>query len=232
MPNDPAAFKPLGFEDFIISNQQSLQRIARSTPDRLSTGDLEGEAYLAACEAGNQRGVAVDLRQEDQRQWLLGRLYNRCVKLLRSRWGDARLDHPPRGAQAEDGSLSPLRDRLEAPACCEPLTHLLEAEEQRLARDSTRQVGYSELLAYGALLSRFGPSLKQLASHLAISTQTLRRRIRRASARANLQMPLFTSDGLDESFLIRPAGRSQPSPASKCRQPHAANTWQQLNLLS
>jgi len=229
--------KPIGFEHFIEHQEESIRRIARGTPDRLSPQDVAGEAYVAACEVGGQRGLAVDLREESEQQRILGRIYNRCVKFVRSRWWDVRLDHAPRTSQTDDSSARPLWERLEAPPSSEPLAQLLEVEEQEASRNNAPQVAYSELSAYRTLLSRFESSIKQLAKHLSISPPTLRKRIRNAGKYASMQIPLFTSDGLDDGFLTRSAWLSKLCPdwsrwrQQASRKSNAARPGQQLELL-
>lgn len=189
--------EPQAFEQFEIDQRAAISRIARATRGTHNADEVTSEAWILAQEIGAKRDRRMDLSDPSEQDTLLGWLYTRFVKFVKGKFTKTSLDQEP-------GENTPSwHELLAAPEESEPLNQLIHWDELSESQAIPVQ-GYTEFSAYIILLKRCDLDLTKLASYLAISFDTLKRRIDRAQDRANHQPSLFDGvERIDPGFLPR-----------------------------
>lgn len=181
------------FADFLRHRRNDLRRIVRSSPDCRELGEVESEAWVAAQMLSERWNRALDFRDAADQDALLGRLYAQLVKWTGMSVRHAlRLDHGP---SDEEDHRPTLASMLRASHDSDPEFRQVLREE-RLAFLEVVRASYSQAAAYMLLLIRVEWELRDLASLLWISVETLRSRLERYAELAGVQPTLF--DGVDQ----------------------------------
>jgi hypothetical protein len=197
------------FMEFLHHRRSDLHRIARQSADHLGLQELASEAWIAADTIGTRRKLSLDFSNHIDQETLLGYLYSRLVKFPhKSVRYAARLDQSLRGDGDEPGPT--LASLLVAPHDSDPQIRQMLQEESEDFRTIVR-ASYSQAAAYVLLLIRVEWQLRDLASLLWISVETLRKRVRDCAELAGVQPSLFDGiDSIDENFS--PTRRLRPVP--------------------
>lgn len=182
---------PLAFEQFKRDRMADFERISRKTRGTHDAEDLKSEAWLIAREIGERRGCRVDLFSPAEQDTVLAWIYKRFVEFVRGKQKES-LD------QEVDEESSPWHERLAAPEETNPLNQILQLDEQA----TLPMKGFSQFSAYMILLKRCEMKPLQLATYLAISFVTLRKRIWASRDEAERQPSLFDrTDTVDPEFI-------------------------------
>ncbi|MCT9074243.1 sigma-70 family RNA polymerase sigma factor [Cupriavidus gilardii] len=196
-----------------------LARIAKQSRGEMTVDDLQGEAWILAEKLSRNRDPRPDPADRAFQQQILARLFNRFVKFADKRLRFAvRLDE-----QIEDDNGGTHENwfaaTLTAPEANEPY-RMLETYEQLNQQDKTVLARFAEAVAYLRVFANMPNDLTSIANHLAISTGTLRKRLKYAERTMALQPSLF--DGvtqIEENFMPPAAGRKHrivPAVDSAC----------------
>lgn len=194
------------FANFLRSRCNDLRRIGRLSPNRLELGEMESEVWILAHHISSQRDRPLDFRDAADQEALLGSLYARLVK-----WPGASVRHALRldlGPCDDDDRQPTLAGLLRAADDSDPAFRQVLREE-RLALMEAVHGSYSQAAAYALLLVRVEWELRDLASLLWISVETLRKRIARCVELFGVQPTLFDGiEHIDPDF--EPTRRMKP----------------------
>ena len=153
--------------------------------------EVESEAWLVAQALSDRWDHALDFRDADDQDALLGRLYAQLVKWT----GVSVRSHGRRDRSLDDEDRGPvLSNLLKAAHDTDPQIRQILREERREFLEVVR-ASYSQAAAYVLLLIRVEWELRDLADLLWIGVETLRKRIERCAELAGVQPALF--DGID-----------------------------------
>lgn len=203
------------FADFLQHRRGDLRRILRNSPDCLELGEVESEAWIVAEKLSERWNRALDFRDADDQNALMGRLYAQLVK-----WTGMSVRHAAPldgGPSDEEGHQLTLASMLRASHDSDPEFRQLMREE-RLAFLEVVRASYSQAAAYVLLLIRVEWEVRDLAALLWISVETLRNRMARCAELAGIQPTLF--DGIDRIDLkFEPTRRKPPTPSAGVGRP-------------
>lgn len=178
-------------------------------------GDLLSDAWLLSFKIAERQGRPFDfLNFQDQH--LLIRWLNFEV--------NRRADLPFRFAERPDGCDEELSlwDVLAADSTADPLERLIANQDQSLA-DELRANSFSEFAAYCISWQNMGQAMVDLAQHLAITSDTLLNRFKRARTIMMRQDSLFdTVVQIPEDFVPLPS-RSFAQPLCSCPLPQQSS---------
>lgn len=184
------------FADFLRDRCSDLRRIVRNSPNCLELCEVESEVWIVAKKLSERWNRALDFRDAADQDALMGRLYAELVKWTGMSVRHAlRLDHGPSN---EDDHRPTLANMLRASHDSDPEFRQVLREE-RFAFLEVVRASYSQAAAYVLLLIRVEWELRDLASLLWISVETLRNRMARCADLAGVQPTLF--DGVDQIDL-------------------------------
>ena len=177
------------FQRFVKAYRPRFKDIARKTDDEYAPDDIEGEAWLMAPKVAQKLGVDLDFDDSLFQDRLVAFLYQELVKYADKTVRSAlKLDKQFDG---EDVAVDdhPAMRRLAASDFCDPLQHLIAAEE---ATDGPREHAPHESRAgaYVHLLRRFDNRMREVAQHLLISPSYCYFRYNEALAMVQRQLPL------------------------------------------
>jgi hypothetical protein len=221
------------FEHFLLQKRNHLRRIVRQSPDRIEMCEVESEAWLVAQALSDRRGRALDFRDADDQDALVGRLFAQLVKWT----GTSVRSHGKRDQSLDDEDQgAKLANFLRAPHDTDPEIRQLFREEREEFLETVR-ASYSQAAAYMLLLIRVEWELRDLASLLWIGVATLRARIARCVELSGVQPTLFDGiDHIDPGFtptrrmgaapptsLGRPPSIGYPSPGAQLGMRFAAD---------
>jgi hypothetical protein len=203
----PTSSSERAFLEFLQHRRNDLHRIARQTRDRLGLEELASEAWIATYRIGTRRSRPLDFSCPIDQEALLGSLYSRLVKFTGNsvRYA-ARLDQ---GWYGNDGEAGPtLASLLVAPHDSDPQIRQMLQEESESFLAIVRS-SYSQAAAYVLLLIRVEWQLRDLATLLWISVETLRKRMLYCAELADVQASLFDGiETIDNDFA--PTQRIRP----------------------
>src|SRR5690348_3497952 len=203
------------FADFLRFRRSDLSRIVRQSLDRLEMCEVESEAWLVAQALSDRRDRALDFRDADDQDALLGRLYAQLVKWT----GVSVRSHGRRDQSLDDEDCGPvLSNLLKAAHDTDPQIRQILREERREFLEVVR-ASYSQAAAYVLLLIRMEWELRDLADLLWIGVETQRKRIAYCSDLAGVQPTLLDGiDHIDPDFaptrrirVARASGLGRPS---------------------
>lgn len=164
----------------------ALRRIVGAARGDLTLDDVKNEAWLLTTEL-EHKGLALDLNDESGRNSLIGRLYTRLVKPMRTQVGFAlRLD---KNWDDEAAGGVRLADVLSDPEAKDPLQQL-ESREAFSPLELACLESYSQATAYAVCLYH-RPDESALATYLCITRDTLQDRVRRSRLVVTVQSSLF-----------------------------------------
>lgn len=177
------------FQRFVKAYRPRFKAIARKTDDEYAPDDIEGEAWLMAPRVAEKLGVGVDFDDPFFQDRLVAFLYNTLTRFTETvvRYA-VKLD---RQIDGEDIAVDdhPAMRKLAASDFCDPLQHLLAAEET--TEEPPEHEPYeSRAGAYVHLLRRFDNRMREVAQHLLISPSYCYFRYNEALAMAQRQLPL------------------------------------------
>ncbi|MBO9354445.1 hypothetical protein GG851_10595 [Bordetella petrii] len=177
------------FQRFVKAYRPRFKAIAGATDDEYTPDDIEGEAWLMAPKVAEKLGVDLDFDDPFFQDRLAAFLYNELVKYADKTVRSAlKLD---RQFDGEDIAVDdhPAMRKLAASDFCDPLQHLIAAEE---ATDEPREhePHESRAGAYVHLLRRFDNKMWEVAGHLLISPSYCYFRYNEALAMVQQQLPL------------------------------------------
>lgn len=194
MPTSSSSLLPVAFDAFKQAQLLEIRKIASLTPRRMLVDELLSEAWIVACEISDRRGEPMRLDLADEQNLLIRWLYSRFIKFVRDKRPAESLDAEPPGSEWS------WQERLAAPESSDPLASLLGEERAEIPDVQ----GFSEFAAYLALFRRFELDGNELASHLSISFNVLRKRVLLARDRAIRQPSLFDGvERVDGNFVTR-----------------------------
>lgn len=164
----------------------ALKRIVSAARGDITLADVKNEAWVLAAELA-EKGRPLDLNDAGDRDSLIGKLYGRMVKPLKTRVGFAlRLDKDWDNESADGVRLA---DVISAPDTMDPV-RLLEERQMPTPVEIACQESYSQATAYAVCLYRW-PDEFSLAQYLCITRDTLRDRIGRCRFIVTVQPSLF-----------------------------------------
>jgi len=203
------------FADFLRDRRSDLRRTLRNSPDCFELGEVESEAWVAAQMLSNRWNRALNFRDADDQEALLGRLYAQLVKWTGM---SVRRASPIDGGPCDEEDHRPtLASMLRAPHDSDPEFRQVLREE-RLAFLEVVRASYSQAAAYVLLLIRVEWELRDLAALRWISVETLRNRMARCAELVGIQPTLF--DGIDQIDLkFEPTRRMRPAPSAGVGRP-------------
>lgn len=188
------------FEAFKLRCDRNLRRICREAGGEIDLDDLRVEAWIAAADIANKRGMAFDFADATDQDLLLRDLYIAHVKR-----GDHKFRYARRFEQEvenEQGSMS-LKDCFPAPPESDPFLALLRDEEISARRELV-QASYSEAAAYAVVFSNFENDGHRLSAYLAVASTTLMHRVGNAIRFVQQQSSLFDRiEKIPEDFAPR-----------------------------
>lgn len=205
------------FQSFIARMKANFARIARSTKNEVEEGDLHNDAYVLALEIGERRGRPIDFSDPEDADLVM-----RAVNLQNVRRGDwkmrraVRIDQEP---EEEEGGR--MVDRLPARASSDPLVAIL-------AKESIQDLGavvaksYSQISAYIVTFDYFDSDAKRICSHLAISDETLWKRVADAASFRRRQQSMFDEKERIPANFIPLRGQKYAAKISDTRE---AGQW-------
>ena len=203
------------FADFLRDRRSDLRRIVRNSPDRLELCEVESEVWIVAEKLSLRWNRALDFRDAADQEALLGRLYAQLVK-----WPGVSVRHAwslDEGPSDEEDHRPTLASMLRAAHDSDPEFRQVLREE-RLAFLEVVRASYSQAAAYMLLLIRVEWELRDLASLLWISVETLRNRMALCAELAGIQPTLF--DGVDQIDLdFEPTRRMRASRSAVVGRP-------------
>ncbi len=189
---------------FFRKRATAVRRILGATRGEVELPELQSEAWIAAEAIGRKRGYPFDFNDLADQETLLGRLYNHLVRFADKTVKFAiKLDTDWDKDESKSAGAT-LARLLAAPESSDPLLSLTQTEDgdEVLA---ALQLSYSQATAYVLLLRRFHWQAQDLAEHLKLAIDSLRRRFRMAAFTVQCQPSLF--DGLarlDPDFVASP----------------------------
>ncbi|KXA74400.1 hypothetical protein [Bordetella hinzii] len=177
------------FQRFVKAYRPRFKAIAGATKGDYTPEDIEGEAWLMAPIVAQKTSVALDFDDPFFRDRLAAFLYNELVKYADKTVRSAlKLD---RQFDGEDIAVDdhPAMRKFAASDFCDPLQHLIAAEEVR-DEPPEHEPYESRAGAYLHLLRRFDNRMRDVARHLLISTSYCYFRYNEALAMVQQQLPL------------------------------------------
>lgn len=164
-----------------------FHRLARATRSEKEVEDLHNDAMVIALQIAHDRGRHVDLSDPADEDLVMRELYLENVK--RADWKiryAVRIDHDP--DRDEEGTA--LIERLPAQASSDPLVAIL-AKESIQDPGAVVAKSYSQISAYIVTFDHFDSDAKRICSHLAISDETLWKRVADAASFRRRQQSMF-----------------------------------------
>ncbi len=177
------------FQRFVKAYRPRFKAIAGATKGEYTPEDIEGEAWLMAPIVAQKKGLALDFDDPFFQDRLAAFLYKELTQFAETviRYA-VKLDKQIDG---EDFAVDdhPAMRKLAASDFCDPLQHLIAAEE---ATDEPREhePHESRAGAYVHLLRRFDNRMREVAQHLLISRSYCYFRYNEALAMVQQQLPL------------------------------------------
>lgn len=169
--------------------------------------DLKNEAWAMALDL-EYKGQPMDLASPADQDSMLGKLYGKFVRPLRTRIGFA-LRFDKDWDKSDEDAGQRLHDTVPASELSDPV-RALEEREVTTALDTIRLHSYSQATAYAICLHRWSDT-GSLANYLAIKLETLNTRVRYWRNWIKYQPSLF--DGIERVSLdFRP----HPGTPSAC----------------
>jgi hypothetical protein len=192
------------FSLFLARMKSSFRSIARATGHEVEESDLQSDAWIVAHEISKRRGRDIDFSDPADQELVI-----RAVNLQNVRRGDwhmrksVRIDQE---AEHED-STATWSERLPAAETSDPLFSLL-LRESALDAEIRLAASYSQATAYVRVFGRFKYDSKAVCNHLAISNDTLARRVKAAATCVRVQPSLFDGrERIEKRFRPAPGCR-------------------------
>lgn len=183
------------FRRFVTLRRKKLQQIAYRTRGECQLGDVENEAWQLAAEWGDLTGRPIDLNEPAQQDRLIAFLYQRLVRYTEVKLrGAIRLDHAPDGTNWPDG-IHPVLAKMSANEGQDPLTILMQREDDTQAARSEPDCHHSIASAFMHLLRHFDNQMPEVARHLLISPSWAYARCARSRLQAHCQESLCCASG-------------------------------------
>lgn len=192
------------FEFFLKQCKPALRRVAAHTKGEQTFEDIHGEAWILAEDLKITKGIEIAFEDPSYQQLLISHLYNKLVRYTSQHMRYAiRLDH----YRYEDGSTAdehPLLRHLASDTNNDPLSLLIEREDETQTRKTEPRPHESRAAAYLYLLQQFDFDMKAVAQHLLISLSYCYYRYNEALLMAQSQNTLAT-DAMHslETFMPR-----------------------------
>lgn len=177
------------FHRFVRAKRGNFQLIAKHTGHEQTPEDVESEAWLMAPVVAEKLGLAIDFDDSFFQDRLAAFLYVELVKRAEKTVRKAlKLDRQIDGEEVAVDDHPAIR-RLAATDFCDPLRHLIAAQEVT-AEPREHGPHESRAGAYVHLLRRFDNKMRDVAEHLLISRSYCYFRYNEALAMVETQLPL------------------------------------------
>jgi len=177
------------FQRFVKAKRSRFKAIAWKTSNEHAPEDIENLAWIKAFEVAEKLGMSIDFDDPFFQDRVVAFLYSDLVDFSEKTVRKAvKLDQQIDG---EDIAVDdqPAMRKLAASDFCDPLQHLIAAEEVR-EEPPEHEPYESRAGAYLHLLRRFDNRMREVAQHLLISRSYCYFRYNEALAMVQQQLPL------------------------------------------